>query len=131
MKKTLLSLLFLFVTTACFTGNVFAQAAQPIPGVDISAKKNPGGVKPTVVRTDNNGKFSMTLEAGSYELSIDNNQVERAMGTAKSTSGITLTLTSSDSRSSIPPKITISRTMPPARFTIQSPGTTVSGRLTY
>ena len=47
------------------------QAAQPIPGIDISAKKNPGGVKSQIM-TNGNGQFDLTnLADGVYDLYVD------------------------------------------------------------
>jgi hypothetical protein len=44
-------------------------AAQPIPGVDIIAKKNPGGVKTAMVTTNADGAYTLTdLAPGTYSL---------------------------------------------------------------
>ena len=63
MKKfsTITAFMAVFVGFAAYS--VFA-AAQPIPGVDISAKKNPGGVrsKPTSIAPGDSGKGEESLE---------------------------------------------------------------------
>ena len=47
------------------------NAAQPIPGIDISAKKNPGGIK-SQIQTNGNGQFSLSsLADGVYDLYVD------------------------------------------------------------
>jgi hypothetical protein len=44
-------------------------AAQPISGIDISAKKNPGGVKTAMVTTNADGAYTLTdLAPGTYSL---------------------------------------------------------------
>ncbi|MDP2037615.1 MAG: carboxypeptidase-like regulatory domain-containing protein, partial [Ignavibacteria bacterium] len=65
MKKSINILLFLFAVYALLPDIVFA--AEPIPGVDIIVRKNPGGIAFTG-KTGRDGKFSAKLEEGNYEL---------------------------------------------------------------
>ena len=61
-----------------FHGKV--NAAQPIPGIDISAKKNPGGVK-SQISTDGNGQFDLSgLDDGQYVIFVDMAGMEHHQG---------------------------------------------------
>lgn len=45
---------------------------NPIPGVDIVVKKNPGGIPVQEVKTDSSGNFTLNrLEDGNYKLFVD------------------------------------------------------------
>lgn len=70
--NTILKILIVFLL---ISQNSFA--ANPIPGIGIVVKRNPGGG--SIVKTGNNGDFSTQLEEGEYELSFPQNQIKSAI----------------------------------------------------
>ncbi len=54
-------------------------ASNPIPGVGIVVKRNPGGGQITV-STGKEGSFSTQLEAGEYEITFSQDQLQSAIG---------------------------------------------------
>ncbi len=137
MKQSFLSFLFLFVLSAFFTNEVFAEL-DPIPGVDILAKKKPGGIVAGTGHTDNEGKFSLDLEAGNYELTVSYSQIQKVLRSDKSyKSGdeITLSLDGGKTRGVMindnksPAKITIDKSTGVITLTIPKGGATISGTL--
>lgn len=76
MKNIINAILFLFVISTVFANDAFA-VNNPIPGVDIIVKKKPRPDK--TLQTDQNGKFSIELEAGEYELNMAYSQIEKVL----------------------------------------------------
>lgn len=76
MKKSIVSLLFVFAVCAISTNVVFA--GEPIAGVDINLGKNPGGIAFTG-KTGRDGKFACKIEKGSYLLSISFSQIDEIL----------------------------------------------------
>lgn len=59
-----------------FPGAVALASPNPIPGVDIIVKKNPGGIA-VAVPTGEDGAYKFTgLAAGKYDLSVDGQRVQ-------------------------------------------------------
>lgn len=52
---------------------------DPIPGVDIIVKKKPAGKAEGPQSTDRDGRFSVRLVGGDYELTLSPEQVDRAV----------------------------------------------------
>ncbi|NEW78569.1 MAG: carboxypeptidase regulatory-like domain-containing protein [Gelidibacter sp.] len=71
--KTVLSilLLFLIATQISFAGN-------PIPGIGIVVKRNPGGGQIKII-TGSDGGFSTQLQEGEYELSVSQVQLQSSV----------------------------------------------------
>jgi hypothetical protein len=74
MKKSIISLLFFFAVNA-FSPNIVFATNNPIPGVDIIVKKNPGGIIVFTGQTGRDGKFTAKLEEGTYILSLSYNDI--------------------------------------------------------
>ena len=92
MKQSIISLLFLFVSSSFFAN--MAYAGDPIPGVNVSLGKNPGGQGITNTSTARDGGFSLTLAQGSYQLTIPYDHVQTLLrGMGKQGSEVTLTVT--------------------------------------
>lgn len=68
--KTIFKILIVFLLVS---QNSFAT--NPIPGVGIVVKRNPGSGG-SIIKTDNNGGFSTQLEEGEYELSFPQDQLQ-------------------------------------------------------
>jgi hypothetical protein len=78
MKKSMIVLLFVFAIIAFSTNMVFATS-DPIPGVDIIVKKNPGGIVVFRGQSGRDGKFACKLEEGNYELQLSYDQIKRVL----------------------------------------------------
>jgi hypothetical protein len=78
MKKSIIYLLFVFAISAFSTNMVFATS-EPIPGVDIIVKKNPGGIVVFRGQSGKDGKFACKLEEGNYELQLSYDQIKRVL----------------------------------------------------
>lgn len=72
--KTIFKILIVFLLVA---QNSFA--ANPIPGIGIVVKKNPGSGGGIIIKTGNEGNFSTQLEEGEYELSFPQDQLQTAV----------------------------------------------------
>lgn len=73
MKKSIVQVIFISAIIAFSASTAFASN-EPIPGVDIVVKKNPGGTKDIAIppnRTDATGQFSFNLEEGNYLLNLN------------------------------------------------------------
>lgn len=76
-SKTIFKVLAIFLI---FTQISFATVqSNPVPGIGIIVKKNPGGSS-RIITTSNDGSFSTQLEAGEYELSFSQEQLQSAIG---------------------------------------------------
>jgi len=73
MKKSIISLLFLFAVCTVSPNMVFA--GEPIPGVDIKLGKNPGGSIAFHETTGRDGKFIAKLDEGTYTLTLSYNDI--------------------------------------------------------
>ena len=130
MKKSFCSLLLLFIISLCSASMAFAGDA--IPGINVKAGKNPGGAI-TISKTKVDGKFSLTLPQGNYELTISFDDVVKALGPKKNWDGksVTLSYNNSEARTFVPIKEVITKNSLPIMITIHKENTTISGTLTY
>lgn len=132
MKRSTISFLIVFVVAAFSTSALFAES-NPIPGIDVVVKKNPGGIAVTILKTDKAGMFSIKLGAlltkdGSrydFKLSYDAimkmlSRTDPAFAKNKENYLITLQLTSSS------PGLTVNDKPVPVKITIDSTTETVS-----
>ncbi len=71
-------------------GTAVLASSNPIPGVDIIVKKNPGHDYPITVPTDKNGTYKFTgLAAGNYDLSVGGQRVQTVtVGANQGISGV-------------------------------------------
>jgi len=77
MKRSIIFLLFVFAVCAFSANMVFA--GEPIPGVDVKLGKNPGGGIAFTGKTGKDGKFSVNLKEGNYELALSYDQIKRIL----------------------------------------------------
>ena len=135
MKKSIISLLFVFLLSTLFAGNLFATN-EPIPGVDIIVKKNPGGIAVANTHTDKEGKFSFTAkEKGNYDITITYADIVKALNKIPANKDVrpdnyAITLVLSDGSKTT--RYTITKTSKPIMLTIaKDAGVVVSGVVTY
>jgi hypothetical protein len=128
MKKPFLSFLLLFTVFA-----TAAFATEPISGIGIIVRTNPGGKPAESSRTGKDGKFSISLPAGNYDLTIVFNDVVKAIGTGKNWDGNTVTLSyrNSEVRTKVPFKEIITKNSLPITITTHGANTTIDGVLSY
>ena len=137
MKKSIYSILLLFMLSLGFANMGFA--ANPIPGVDIIVKKDPGGHSVAIVQTGKDGKFTAKLPEGQYELSISYSQIERVMSsdrTFKHGNAITLMLDNGAwdvmvNGKKSERKIAVNNTVTAIIISVPKGGATISGSLYY
>ena len=125
-----------FVILFSFSANIVFAAIDPIPGVDIVVKKNPGGIVFNG-QTGRDGKFACKLEEGNYELKLSYDQIKGILsGTdknyASNPDGYIFTLLLGQMPNvKAPSKVLINRGAIPISILVAKGGGTLNGTLTY
>ncbi len=146
MKNIKIILLFIFAVSVFSTNMVFA-ASNPIPGVDVIVRKKPGGV---IIQgqTGRDGKFSIKLEEGNYELTLPFYKIARVINSmnreySSNPRGFNIFLEIGDRKTNVtifdrwgktlntPAKIKINRETGVIKLTVPKGGGVISGTLTY
>ena len=135
MKKLKISLLLLFAVFA-FSANIVFPAIDPIPGVDIVVKKNPGGIAFNG-QTGRDGKFACKLEEGNYELKLSYDQIKGILSgidknfASNPGSYIFTLLLGQMPNVKAPSKVLINKGAIPISISVAKGGGTLNGTLTY
>jgi len=80
MKKSIMSLLFLFAVCAFFANISFAQStATPLAGIPVGLEHDPSDIIIARTTTNQNGKFSFKLPVGKSKLTLLYDQLKRAV----------------------------------------------------
>ena len=131
MKKSFFFSLLLSILCAGFANSVFA--GDPVPGLGIIVRKNPGGEVAETSRTNKAGKFTIALPPGNYDLSIVFNDVVKALTPLKNWDGksVTLSYQNSEIRSLVPMREVITKNSLPVTITVHKSNVTIEGTFSY
>jgi len=136
MKRPIISFLLLLITTVFFSTNLFA--GEPIPGVNVSLGKNPGGAGKINTRSGSDGRFSMNVDEGSYMLTLSYEQVLDVLKHAGKANGeVTLLLNAGTNKrvlvndKVVPVTILITGNMRPVILSVPKGGAIISGAITF
>ncbi len=88
MTKRILAILLSAALLACAPMAEALAASDPIPGIDIIVKKNPGGTAVTQTTTDAKGEFTLKdLEPGTYTVELVGKSLVAATAVPKARTG--------------------------------------------
>jgi hypothetical protein len=110
-----------------------AFAGEPIPGVGIIVRTDPGDKVAETSRTGKDGKFSINLPAGNYHFTIVFNDVIKTLGAAKNWDGksVTLSYRNSEIRTLVPLREVLTKNSLPLPITVHGTSVTIDGAITY